>query len=131
MVDLGGYRQRRRSTCVHWGNALDQPRDWSEYDGDEKEDQRHFADAADQWAVGGLIEPHQIVVLSLLGGVAGIVLRFEVFNAEHIIGSGDVREQGCDDKSDADNVKPAGFRRRDVRLTGDTNGPDEGQPAQQ
>jgi hypothetical protein len=32
---------------MQWSNALDQPGDWCEYDGDEKEDQRNFADAAD------------------------------------------------------------------------------------
>jgi hypothetical protein len=91
---------------MQWGNALDQPRGWSEYDGDEKQDQRHLADGADEWSISGLVQPHEIVILSLLAGVAGIVLRFKMLYAQHIIGSGDVRKQGCDDESGADNVKP-------------------------
>jgi hypothetical protein len=114
VIDLGGGRQRWRSTGMQRGNALHQSCDWSEYKRDEKEDQRHVADGADQRTVGSFVQPHQIIVLTLPARVAGIVLRFEVLYAEHVVGSGDIRKQGCDDECDPDNVKPAGFRRSDV-----------------
>lgn len=94
---------------MQWSNALDQRSDWSEYDRDEKEDERNLADTADQRTVGGLIQPHQIIIWGLLGGVARTVLGLEVLDAEHIVSSGDVWKQGCDDERDADNVEPAGL----------------------
>lgn len=61
-----------------------------------------------------------------------MVLGLEMLDTEHIIGGGDVRKQGCNDECDAHNVKPAGFWCRDACLTPrDTNGPREGQCAQQ
>ena len=131
MVDLEGHVQWRGSTCMQWRHALDQPHDWSQYNGDEREDQRNLADATDQRTVGRLIQPHQIVVLSLLGGVPGIVLGLEVLDAEHIIGGRDVRKQGCNNEPDADHVKPARFWCRSAGLPqSDSDRPGKSEPAQ-
>jgi len=114
------------------GNPLHQPCDWSEYKRDEKKDQRHLAHGADQRTVGRLVQPHQVVVLTLPARVPGILLRFKVLYAEHVVGSGDIRKEGCDDECDPDDVKPAGFWRSDVGLTpGDANRPDKSHPAQE
>jgi hypothetical protein len=72
---------------VKWGNARRQPDDWSEYNGNKKEDQCKFGNRPDEWAVHSLVKPDEIVVWGLLSGVAGIVLGIKVLDAKHIIGS--------------------------------------------
>lgn len=102
---------------MQWSNARRQPGNWSEYYRNEKKDQHKRGNRPDQWAVHGLVKPDQIVVLGLLSGVAGIMLRIKVFDAKHIIGSGDVREKRCNNQRNADNVEPAALGRCIAGLT--------------
>jgi hypothetical protein len=113
---------------VKWRDPRRKLGDWSDYNGNEKEDHGNFGDRPDQWAVQSFEEPDEIVILVLLSGVPGMVLGIEALDAKHIIGGGDIGKQGCNDECDADNVEPAGLRCGNAGLRPrDMNRPGKGQ----
>lgn len=77
---------RGGSTGVRGRNLVDGKRDFRENYENEKEDQGECDNPTDERTVYDRIEPHQIVICSLLTRMMGTLLGLEMLNAEHIIG---------------------------------------------